>query len=210
MASASSGVQTSRGRIDAGTIMVAAAGESPPLLAPLGVDLPIEPVTLQAFVSEPLKPFLNPVVMSGAVHGYISQTAKGELVIGGGTDAYPSHSRRGSWPPIEDTVSAMLELFPFLSRVRLMRHWGGSVDITPDRSPLIGPAGPSGLYVNCGWGTGGFKAIPGSGFVAASMLATGKVPPIAVPFGLERFVAGRMIDESCRRGSDPLSGALSC
>lgn len=190
------GVRTSRGRIAAGTVMVAAAADTPPLVAPLGVDLPIEPVNLQAFVSEPLKPVLDVVVLAGAVDGYISQSDKGELVIGGATDRYPGYSRRGSLPAIENTAASMLELFPSLSRVRMMRHWGGTVDITPDRSPILGPAGPDGLFVNCGWGTGGFKAIPGSGFSMAAMITSGNAARVAEPYGLDRFAQGRLIDES--------------
>ncbi len=190
------GVQTSRGYIAAGAVLVAAAADTPALVAPLGINLPIEPVTLQALVSEPLKPCLDVVVIAGTVEGYVSQSDKGELVIGGATDLYPGFSRRGAIPAIEDTVASMLELFPALSRVRMMRHWGGTVDITPDRSPIIGPAGPRGLYLNCGWGTGGFKAIPGSGYATASLLTSGKAAQVVQPFGLTRFAEGRMIDES--------------
>jgi sarcosine oxidase, subunit beta len=190
------GVRTSRGYISAGTVLVAAAADTTSLVAPLGVNLPIEPITLQALVSEPLKPLLDVVVIAGTIEGYVSQSDKGELVIGGATDLYPGFSRRGAIPAIEDTVSSLLELFPMLSRVRMMRHWGGTVDITPDRSPIIGPAGPRGLYLNCGWGTGGFKAIPGSGYATASLLTSGKAAHVVQPFGLERFAEGRMIDES--------------
>ncbi|BCJ90293.1 sarcosine oxidase subunit beta [Terrihabitans soli] len=190
------GVKTSRGYIPTSTVLIAAASDTPALTAPLGIRLPIEPVTLQALVSEPLKPFLDVVVMAGSVEGYVSQSDKGELVIGGGTDLYPGYSRRGALPAIEDTVASLLELFPVLSRVRMMRHWGGTVDITPDRSPIIGPAGPRGLYLNCGWGTGGFKAIPGSGYATASLITSGKAAHVVEPFGLERFAQGRMIDES--------------
>ena len=191
-----SGVHTSRGWIAAGAVLVAAAADSAALVGPLGVDLPIEPVALQAFVSEPLKPVLDVVVLAGSVEGYVSQSDKGELVIGGATDRYPGFSRRGSLPAIEDTVASLLELFPALSRVRLMRHWGGTVDITPDRSPIMGPAGPDGLYLNCGWGTGGFKAIPGSGYAMASMLTSGKAAKAAEPFALERFAQGLVVDET--------------
>jgi sarcosine oxidase subunit beta len=190
------GVQTSRGYIAAGTVLVAAAADTPSLVAPLGIGLPIEPVTLQALVTEPLKPFLDVVVIAGTIEGYVSQSDKGELVIGGATDPYPGFSRRGALPAIEDTVASLLEMFPMLSRVRMMRHWGGTVDITPDRSPIIGPAGPRGLYLNCGWGTGGFKAIPGSGYATASLISSGRAAHVVEPFGLDRFAEGRMIDES--------------
>lgn len=190
------GVHTSRGYIAAGSVVVAAAADTPALVAPLGVNLPIEPVTLQALVTEPLKPILDVVVIAGTVEGYVSQSDKGELVIGGATDLYPGFSRRGAIPAIEDTVASLLELFPMLSRVRMLRHWGGTVDITPDRSPIIGPAGPRNLYLNCGWGTGGFKAIPGSGYAMASLITSGKAAHVVQPFGLERFTEGRLIDES--------------
>jgi sarcosine oxidase subunit beta len=190
------GVHTSRGYIKTNTVLVAAAADTPGLVAPLGVHLPIEPVTLQALVTEPLKPILDIVVIAGTIEGYVSQSDKGELVIGGATDLHPGFSRRGAIPAIEDTVASLLELFPSLSRVRMLRHWGGTVDITPDRSPIIGPAGPPGLYLNCGWGTGGFKAIPGSGYATASLLTSGKAAHVVQPFGLERFAEGRLIDES--------------
>jgi sarcosine oxidase subunit beta len=189
-------VHTSRGSISTGTVLVAAAADSAALVAPLGIELPIEPVTLQAFVSEPLKPVLDVVVLSGAVEGYVSQSDKGELVIGGATDRYPGYSRRGAFNAVEDAVASILELFPALSRVRMMRHWGGTVDITPDRSPIIGKAGPDGLFLNCGWGTGGFKAIPGSGYATASLMTSGKAAHVVEPFGLERFAQGLLIDES--------------
>lgn len=189
------GVETTRGRIAAGRVALVAAADTAAIAASAGVHLPIEAATLQAMVSEPMRPVLDPVVMAGAIHGYVSQSAKGELVIGGGVDAYPGFSRRGSWPAIEDTLAAMLELFPSFARVRMMRHWGGTVDITADRSPIIGPLGPEGLFVNCGWGTGGFKAIPGSGDAFAATLAGTGPHPLVAPFGLERFSAGRLIDE---------------
>jgi len=191
-----SGVRTSRGTISAGTVLVATAADTPALLASLGINLPIEPVALQAFVSEPLKPALDVVAIAGEVEGYISQSDKGELVIGGATDKAPGYSRRGAFASIEDTAASMLELFPSLSRVRMMRHWAGTVDITPDRSPIIGALGLQGLFVNCGWGTGGFKAIPGSGYGTASLIAGGKAAHVVAPFGLDRFRQGRLIDES--------------
>jgi sarcosine oxidase subunit beta len=191
-----SGLETSQGHVSARTVVVAAAADSAALVAPAGVQLPIEPFTLQALVSEPLKPVLDVVVLAGTELGYVSQSDKGELVIGGATDLYPSYSRRGSFPALQETVASMIHMFPALSRLRMMRHWGGTVDLTPDRSPLIGPAGPDGLFINCGWGTGGFKAIPGSGFVAAASLAAGAPHAIARPFGLDRFATGRLIDES--------------
>jgi sarcosine oxidase subunit beta len=161
-----------------------------------GVRMPIESVCLQALVSEPIKPVLDVVVMANTVHGYISQSDKGELVIGGGSDPYNNYSQRGSFPAIEHTVTALVETFPIISRLRMMRHWGGIVDMTGDRSPIISKTDVDGLFVNCGWGTGGFKSIPGSGFVFADTIANDRPHPFAAPFGLNRFIEGRLIDES--------------
>src|SRR5690606_2707036 len=159
-----------------------------------GVRLPIESVALQALVSEPVKPCMDVVVMANTVHGYMSQSDKGELVIGGGADPYNNYSQRGSFPAIESTVTALVETFPIISRLRMMRQWAGIVDMTGDRSPIISLTDVRGLYVNCGWGTGGFKSIPGSGFVFADTIANDRPHPIAAPFGLDRFVTGRLID----------------
>lgn len=189
------GVETNRGPIHAGAVAVVAAAATGEITRSVGVALPIRPQTLQAFVSEPVKPLLDPVVMAGTVHGYISQSDKGELVIGAGVDAPLAHSRRGSPTIIEEAVASMVELFPCLSRLKLMRQWAGTVDMTADRSPIIGQAGPDGLHINCGWGTGGFKAIPGSGYVFAASLALGRPHPYAAPFSLDRFRDGRVIDE---------------
>ena len=158
--------------------------------------MPIESVCLQALVSEPIKPVIDCVIMANTVHGYISQSDKGELVIGGGADPYNNYSQRGSFPALEHTVTALVETFPIISRLRMLRMWGGIVDMTGDRSPIIGKTDVEGLYVNCGWGTGGFKSIPGSGFVFADTIANDRPHPIAEPFGLNRFLEGRLIDES--------------
>ncbi len=160
-----------------------------------GFRLPIESVPLQALVSEPIKPCMDIVVMANTVHGYMSQSDKGEMVIGGGTDGYNAYTQRGSFQHIEETVRALTETFPIISRLKMLRQWGGIVDITGDRSPIIGRTPVEGIYVNCGWGTGGFKAIPGSGWATASLIAKGE-DDVAGPFGLERFVEGRVIDES--------------
>ena len=158
--------------------------------------MPIESLCLQALVSEPIKPVIDCVVMANTVHGYISQSDKGELVIGGGTDPYNNYSQRGSFPSLEHTVTALVETFPIISRLRMLRMWGGIVDMTGDRSPIISKTDVEGLYVNCGWGTGGFKSIPGSGYVFADTIAHDRPHPIAEPFGLNRFAEGRLIDES--------------
>jgi sarcosine oxidase, subunit beta len=190
------GVETTRGTIRARKVAVVAAGHTSVIMDMAGVHMPIESVCLQALVSEPIKPVLDVVVMANTVHGYISQSDKGELVIGGGSDPYNNYSQRGSFPAIEHTVTALVETFPIISRLRMMRHWGGIVDMTGDRSPIISKTDVDGLFVNCGWGTGGFKSIPGSGFVFADTIANDRPHPFAAPFGLNRFIEGRLIDES--------------
>jgi sarcosine oxidase subunit beta len=161
-----------------------------------GLRMPLESFPLQALVSEPVKPVMPCVVMSNTVHAYISQSDKGELVIGAGTDQYVSYSQTGGLPAIGHALEAICEMFPSFSRLKMLRSWGGIVDVTPDRSPIIGPTPVPGLYVNCGWGTGGFKATPGSGHVFAHTIARDAPHPIAAPFGLDRFRTGRLIDEA--------------
>jgi sarcosine oxidase subunit beta len=190
------GVETAKGFIGTRRVGVVAAGHTSVVMGMAGVRMPIESVPLQALVSEPVKPVFPCVVMSNTVHAYISQSDKGELVIGAGTDQYVSYSQRGGMPILEHTLEAIVELFPIFSRMRVLRHWAGIVDVTPDRSPIIGKTPVDGLYVNCGWGTGGFKATPGSGHVFAHTLATGEPHPINAPFTLERFTTGRLIDEA--------------
>ena len=189
------GVETSRGRIEADRIGVVVAGHASVLAALAGLRLPLESHPLQAYVSEPLKPVLDTVVMSGAVHGYISQSDKGELVIGAGIDAYTGYGQRGSFRTIEHAMQAIIELFPAFSRVRMLRHWGGIVDVSPDACPIIGKTSVQGLYFNCGWGTGGFKATPGSGWAFAHTIARDQPHELNAPFGLERFTTGALIDE---------------
>ena len=189
------GVDTSLGKIFSKKIGVAAAGHSSVIADMAGLKLPIESHPLQALVSEPLKPVLDTVVMSNAVHGYISQSDKGELVIGAGIDAYTGYGQRGSFSIIEDNVAAIVELFPIFSRVRMLRQWGGIVDVCPDACPIIGKTSVEGLYFNCGWGTGGFKATPGSGWVFAYTIARNAPHPLNEAFSLERFISGALIDE---------------
>jgi sarcosine oxidase, subunit beta len=189
------GVATTRGTIRAKKVAVVAAGHSSVLAAMAGFRLPLESHPLQALVSEPLKPVLDTVVMSNAVHGYISQADKGDLVIGAGIDAYVGYGQRGSFSIIESTLAAIVELFPSFSRVRMNRQWAGIVDVSPDACPIIGLTPVRGLYFNCGWGTGGFKATPGSGWVLAHTLANDHPHELAAPFSLERFATGRLIDE---------------
>ncbi|ORE91303.1 sarcosine oxidase subunit beta family protein [Aurantimonas sp. 22II-16-19i] len=190
------GVETSRGTIGAKRVGVVAAGHTGVVMGRFGLRMPVESVPLQALVSEPVKPVFPCVVMSNAVHAYISQSDKGELVIGAGTDQYVSYSQQGGIQIINHTLDAICELFPQFGRMRMLRSWGGIVDVTPDRSPILGKTPIPGLFVNCGWGTGGFKATPGSGHVFAHTLATGEPHPINAPFSLDRFRTGRLIDEA--------------
>ena len=190
------GVETSRGFIRAKKVAVSAAGNTSVVLDSAGIRMPLESYPLQALVSEPIKPAFPCVVMSNSVHAYISQSDKGELVIGSGTDQYVSYSQRGGLPLIEHTVAAICEVFPIFRRMRMLRKWGGIVDVTPDRSPILGKLPAKGLYVNCGWGTGGFKATPGAGHLLAWTVAKDEPHPINAPFTLERFTTGRLIDEA--------------
>ena len=189
------GVETTRGTINARKIGVVVAGNASVVASMADLRLPIESHPLQAYVSEPLKPVLDTVVMSNAVHGYISQSDKGELVIGAGIDAYNGYGQRGSFPTIEHAMQAILELFPVFSRVRMLRMWGGIVDVCPDACPIISKTPVDGLYFNCGWGTGGFKATPGSGWVFAHTIAEDRPHELNAPFNLQRFETGALIDE---------------
>ena len=189
------GVQTTLGPVRAGKVGVVVAGHASVLAAMAGFRLPIESHPLQAMVSEPIKPVLDCVVMSNAVHVYVSQSDKGELVIGAGIDSFNSYAQRGSWQVIEGQMGALVELFPIFSRLRLMRSWGGIVDTCPDASPILSKTPVEGLYFNCGWGTGGFKATPGSGWAFAHTVARDAPHPIAAPFSLDRFTTGALIDE---------------
>ena len=189
------GVETVRGRIDANRVGVVVAGHASVLAGMAGLRLPLESHPLQAYVSEPLKPVLDTVVMSNAVHGYISQSDKGELVVGAGIDAYIGYGQRGSFHTIEHAMQAIIELFPAFSRVRMLRQWGGIVDVSPDACPIIGKTPLQGLYFNCGWGTGGFKATPGSGWAFAHTIARDEPHKLNAPFSLERFTTGALIDE---------------
>lgn len=189
------GVETSKGPIMAKKVAIAVAGNSSVLAGMAGFRLPIESFTLQALVSEPVKPILDCAIMSGSVHVYVNQSDKGELVIGASRDAYSSYSQRGSFPIIEEQMGALLELFPIFSRMKMMRHWGGTVDVCPDASPIIGKTPVENLFISCGWGTGGFKATPGAGDVFAHTIATSEPHALAAPFALGRFATGALIDE---------------
>jgi sarcosine oxidase subunit beta len=190
------GLETTRGFIAARKVGVVAAGNTSVVMAMAGMRMPLESYPLQALVSESVKPMMPCVVMSNTVHAYMSQSDKGELVIGAGTDAYTSYSQTGGLHITTHTLDAICELFPAVRRLRMLRNWGGTVDVTPDRSPIIGKTPVPGLFVNCGWGTGGFKATPGSGHVFAHTVATGEPHSISAPFSLDRFRTGRLIDEA--------------
>jgi sarcosine oxidase subunit beta len=190
------GVETTRGYIEARKIGVSAAGHTSVVMRMAGVQVPLESFPLQALVSEPIKPIFPCVVMSNTIHAYISQSDKGELVIGAGTDAYNSYTQRGALHINMHTLDAICELFPEFRRMRMLRNWGGIVDVTPDRSPIIAKTAVPGLYVNCGWGTGGFKATPGSAHLFAWTIARDEPHPINAPFTIERFREGDLIDEA--------------
>ncbi|NDR55293.1 sarcosine oxidase subunit beta family protein [Aliiruegeria sabulilitoris] len=194
------GVSTSKGEIDCDKLAIVVAGHSGQLAGMAGFRLPIESVALQALVSEPIKPCMDCVVMANTVHGYMSQSDKGEMVIGGGADGYNNYTQRGSFHHIEETVRALVETFPMISRLKMMRMWGGIVDMTGDRSPIISKTPLGNTFINCGWGTGGFKSIPGSGWAMAELVAKGEPGPLAAEFGLDRFKEGRFIDESVAAG----------
>ncbi len=191
-----SGVETTRGFIASKRIGVSAAGHTSVVLGMAGVRLPLESYPLQALVSEPVKPIFPCVVMSNTIHAYMSQSDKGELVIGAGTDAYTSYTQRGGLHIATHTLEAICELFPQFRRMRMLRSWGGIVDVTPDRSPIIAKTPVQGLYVNCGWGTGGFKATPGAAHLLAHTIANDAPHAINAPYTIERFRDGYMIDEA--------------
>jgi sarcosine oxidase subunit beta len=193
-------VHTTRGTIGCDKLGIVVAGHSGQLAEMAGFRLPVESTALQALVSEPVKPCMDVVVMANTVHGYMSQSDKGEMVIGGGTDQYNCFTQRGSWQHIEETVRALCETFPMLSRLKMLRQWGGIVDMTADRSPIISRTPLGNCFINCGWGTGGFKAIPGSGWAMAELIARGEPGPLAAEFSLFRFREGRFIDESVAAG----------
>jgi sarcosine oxidase, subunit beta len=190
------GVETTQGSIRAPRVALAVAGHSSVLAAKAGFRLPITSYALQAFVTEPLKPVLDCVALSMATGTYVSQSDKGELVVGGGLDLYPSYAQRGNLPTLQAVVVGLLEMFPCFSRLRMLRQWAGIVDVVHDSSPIIDKAPVSGVYLNCGWGTGGFKAIPAGCFVFAHLLATDRPHPLAEAFRLRRFETGALIDEA--------------
>jgi sarcosine oxidase subunit beta len=193
------GVETRRGLIAAGRVGLAVAGSSSVLAAKLGICLPITSMALQAMVSEPVKPVLD-VVLDGAI--YVSQSDRGELVIGGGTDVHTSYAQRSGIQRVEDNMAALVDLFPAFGRLRFMRQWAGLVDLTPDASPILDSSPVDGVCLSCGWGTYGFKAIPAGGVAFAHLLATGTHHDLARAFSLDRFRTGALIDEGGSSGMD--------
>ena len=194
------GVSTTRGDIACDKLGIVVAGHSGQLADMAGFRLPVESLCLQALVSEPIKPCMDVVVMANTVHGYMSQSDKGEMVIGGGTDGFNNFTQRGSFHHIEETLRALVETFPMISRLKMLRQWGGIVDMTGDRSPIISKTPLGNCFINCGWGTGGFKAIPGSGWAMAELMAKGEPGPLAAEFSMYRFREGKFIDESVAAG----------
>lgn len=194
------GVYTNRGPIAAERVVMAVAGHCSVLAGRAGFRLPVTTMALQAMVSEPLKPVLDVVVISSAIHAYVSQSDRGEIVFGGGADVYNSYAQRGGLPALHATVGATLELFPSFSRLRLMRHWAGRVDITPDTTPIMGLTPVEGLYINCGFGTGGYKAIPAGGDTMAFTVVHNRPHPLIERFDLGRFARGALVDEGAAAG----------
>lgn len=189
------GVETSRGPIRTPKVASVTAGHTSVIAKMADLRVPIESHPLQALVSEPIKPIHPCVVMSNAVHAYCSQSDKGELVIGAGIDPLISYTQRGGFHIIEEEIAALLELFPIFSRLKLLRHWGGIVDVCPDASPIISKTPVDGFYINGGWGTGGWKATPGSGQVFADLIAKDEPNALAAPYALERFATGKLVAE---------------
>ncbi|MER9426477.1 sarcosine oxidase subunit beta family protein [Mesorhizobium sp. M0317] len=189
------GVETSRGAIRAKKVAMAVAGNSSRVAAMAGLRLPIESHVLQAFVSEGLKPLIDCVMTFGAGHFYISQSDKGGLVFGGNMDGYNSYAQRGNLPVVEDVMESAMAVWPGLGRLRMLRHWGGIMDMSMDGSPIMDLTPVEGLYLNSGWCYGGFKATPASGFCFAHLIATGQPHPVAAAYRLDRFATGRLIDE---------------
>jgi sarcosine oxidase subunit beta len=189
------GVATSRGVIRADKVAIAVAGNSSRVMSMVGLRLPIESHVLQAFVTEGIKPLINHVITFGAGHFYISQSDKGGLVFGGDIDGYNSYAQRGNLPTIEDVCEGGMAIMPMIGRVRILRSWGGIMDMSMDGSPIIDVTPVKGLYFNGGWCYGGFKATPASGWCFAHLIATEQLHPVAAAYRMSRFAAGNVIDE---------------
>jgi sarcosine oxidase subunit beta len=193
-------VETNLGVIEAGAIGLAVAGHSGVLAAKAGFRLPVTSYALQAMVSEPIKPILHKVVTSLTIGTYVSQSDKGELVFGAGLDLYPSYAQRGNLPVVESVIAGLTEMFPIFRELKLLRKWAGLVDVVSDSSPILGPSPVKNMYLNCGWGTGGFKAIPAGGYLLAHLIASGSHHPLSAPFDLRRFESGALVDEAAAAG----------
>ena len=189
-------VATPKGTIRCNKVLISVAGASSLVASLAELTLPLESINVQAFVSEPVKPALDVVVNYNAGLSYISQTDKGEFILGGTTDGYPSYAKRGSFDRIEDVIVRAIQIFPFLSQLRMMRHWSGTADIPMDGNAIMGATPIENLFLNCGWGYAGFKATPAVGWLLADLLARETTPPQILPFSLERFVSGHLIDDS--------------
>ncbi len=189
------GVQTSRGEIRCGKVLQAVAGMSSEVARMGGITLPITTIPLQACVTEPVKPFLDPIIVSGSLHVYVSQSSRGELVMGASADPYPLYRTRSTLEFKEEMATQLLELFPFTGKLRLLRQWAGMADITPDFSPVMGLTPVENYYIDAGWGTWGFKATPVCGRRMAETVATGRVPDLIRPFELERFYRFQQVGE---------------
>ena len=194
------GVKTTLGESAAPLVCIAVAGHSSVLAQKAGFTLPIHSTCLQAMVTEPVKPLIDTVLVSATIHVYISQTGRGEVVIGGGADVFNSYAQRGGLPVLEANAQAAVELVPCLSRLRVMRQWAGTVDISPDTSPIMGTTPIQGLFISAGWGTGGYKAIPAGGETMAWTIANGKPHALIESFGLSRFSSGALVDEGAASG----------
>jgi sarcosine oxidase subunit beta len=193
-------IVTSKGSLYCGTVGMAVAGHSSVIAQMAGFRLPVTSHCLQAMVSEPIRAIHHHMVLSPATGVYINQTQKGELVMGSVLDLYASYGQRGTFCAIEKTITSVVEMFPVFAQLRLMRHWAGIVDVVPDSSPILGPTPVENLHINCGWGTGGFKAIPAGGTILAHSLATGSPHPLGQKFGLDRFRSNRLVDEGAASG----------
>src|SRR5688572_8782621 len=194
------GVETTMGPVSAPRVLMAVAGQSSVLARKAGLRLPLRSTCLQAMVTEPVKPLIDTVLVSAAIHVYVSQTGRGEIVIGGGADAFNSYAQRGGLPVFEANAQAAVELFPCIGRLRVMRQWAGTVEISPDTSPVMGMTPIAGLYLSAGWGTGGYKAIPAGGETMAWTLANDRPHELIRGFGLDRFATGALIDEGAASG----------
>jgi sarcosine oxidase subunit beta len=194
------GVETSQGIINCDRVCMSVSNQSSVLASLAGFTLPITTMTLQAMVTEPIKPILDTCVVSGSIHAYVSQSDRGEIVIGGAADVYNSYLQRGSLAVTRGVLAAVLELFPSFSRLKLMRQWAGAVDVTPDTSPIMGLTPVRNLYINCGWGTGGYKAIPAGGDTMSQTIIEDKPHRLIRAFGLERFERGALVDEGAASG----------